>query len=251
MTLSIDHSSPTPLHAQVETLLRKLVEEPSYRDGRLLPKEADLARRLGVSRNTIRQAMTKLVHEGLIVRKRSVGSVVAGRTDNRNNGLSFISFPETLHKVERAWTNVSVETRWVASDKATSEALDIAHRTRILRLERLKRNDKGPVVLFVSWFHPRLGLDENCDFEKPLYELLDRDFSIVPAKSCEDISAIAADRKTARMLGLPFGAPVLKRERLVLDPGGRPIERNICYYRCDRYVFSIDIVLTQEGNSRK
>ena len=242
-TVKINHESPVPLHAQVESLIRSFIDDEEYRDGKLLPKEADLARRLGVSRNTVRQAMTKLVHEGLVVRKRSVGSVVAGRFDTKNGAGNFATFPEKLHERENELRNLDVDVSWIKCDMPTSKALDIPLMTRILSLERLKGSDEGPVVLFVSYFHPRLGLDEDCNFEKSLYDLLDKDYSIVPSKSLEDISALAADRKVAHALGINVGDPVLLRERRVLDPGGRPIERNLCYYRSDRYTFSVNFNL--------
>ena len=53
--LQIDHDSNIPLHLQVEELIRRLIELPEFREGKLLPKEVALAERLGVSRNTIRR----------------------------------------------------------------------------------------------------------------------------------------------------------------------------------------------------
>ena len=44
----IDHSSVLPLHYQVEDLLRKLIEQPEYQNGKLLPNEVDIAKKLGV-----------------------------------------------------------------------------------------------------------------------------------------------------------------------------------------------------------
>lgn len=51
MELIIDHQSPVPLHFQVEELLRKMLELPEYRNGGFLPKEVELAKRLGISRS--------------------------------------------------------------------------------------------------------------------------------------------------------------------------------------------------------
>ena len=41
INLEIDHSSPVPLHKQVEILLRELIKSPDYQSGKLLPKEVD------------------------------------------------------------------------------------------------------------------------------------------------------------------------------------------------------------------
>ena len=79
MKFQINHNSKVPLHFQVEELLRKMIVAPEFRNGAFFPKEVELANRLGVSRNTIRQATNKLQHEGLIVRKKGVGTKTANK----------------------------------------------------------------------------------------------------------------------------------------------------------------------------
>src|SRR3546814_5003587 len=61
-------------------LMRSLVESGDYDGGKLLPSEEGLARKFGVSRNTVRQGIYKLVVEGLLSRKKGVGTMVAPRT---------------------------------------------------------------------------------------------------------------------------------------------------------------------------
>ncbi len=50
--LLIAPQSPVPLHAQVEQLLRRLIQEPRHQEGRLLPDEMAFAAQLGISRAT-------------------------------------------------------------------------------------------------------------------------------------------------------------------------------------------------------
>ena len=52
--LKLDHASPVPLKAQVESLLRAMAQKPEYQKGALLPDEVALANELGVSRGTVR-----------------------------------------------------------------------------------------------------------------------------------------------------------------------------------------------------
>ena len=54
-----------PLHAQVEQLLRELIAQEEYQKGKTLPSEVELSKRLAISRSTVRQAVKKLVFEGL------------------------------------------------------------------------------------------------------------------------------------------------------------------------------------------
>src|SRR5579863_789312 len=74
--LRLNHLSAVPLHAQARELLRGLARQPAYQNGRLLPDEVSLAGKLGVSRGTMRSAITRLVHEGLLERRAGVGTRV-------------------------------------------------------------------------------------------------------------------------------------------------------------------------------
>ena len=77
MKRKLNHESSVPLHVQAEDYLRNMIREEEYRNGKLLPNEVDLSAELNISRNTLRQAINKLVFEGLLVRKKGYGTVVA------------------------------------------------------------------------------------------------------------------------------------------------------------------------------
>ena len=70
MSMKLDPNSEKPLHIQAEEVLRKLIESEEYKNGKLLPNEVLLSEQLNISRNTLRQAINKLVFEGLLVRKK-------------------------------------------------------------------------------------------------------------------------------------------------------------------------------------
>ena len=73
--MKLDHSSNIPLHKQAEDLLRTMIRQEEYKSGKLLPNEVELSKSLNISRNTLRQAINKLVFEGLLVRKPGYGLV--------------------------------------------------------------------------------------------------------------------------------------------------------------------------------
>lgn len=76
VVLRPDHHSSLPLHAQAEQWLRGLIQQRAYRNGGLLPEEVSLARVLGISRNTLRAAIGRLVAEGWLERQAGVGTRV-------------------------------------------------------------------------------------------------------------------------------------------------------------------------------
>jgi GntR family transcriptional regulator len=241
MVLKINHKSSEPLHLQVEKLLRGLINQPEYNtNGKFFPKEVDLAKRLGISRNTVRHATNKLVYEGLLIRKKGVGTKVAD--DPVTTKLdSWHSFTQEMHQKGIPFKNYELNVEWVKAESFVADFFSIPVDKEILKMERLRGIDKGPIVYFISYFHPRVGLSGLEDFSKPLYKMLEEEHSTVVSISKEEISAKIADDFLAKKLSIKKGAPVLKRKRFVFDPGGRPVEYNVGYYNAETFTYSIEI----------
>ena len=240
MNISIDHRSSIPLHSQVEQILRDLMKNPEYQDGKLFPKEVDLAKRLGVSRNTIRFAANRLVMEGLLVRKKGVGTKVVNKPVTTKLD-SWSSFAHEMHEMGIHFNTWEITSEWITPNEEVANQLEITTDKKVLKMCRLRGLGQGPVVYFESYFHPRIGLTGNEDFSRPLYEILDKDYHTVAAISREEIGVGTADKKVAGKLQIKPKSPVLLRKRIVLDPGERPVEYNIGFYNPDSFTYSIEI----------
>ncbi|KEO71868.1 GntR family transcriptional regulator [Anditalea andensis] len=238
MDIKVDHDSPIPLHIQVEELLRKLIELPEFKNGAFLPKEVELSKILGVSRNTVRQAGNKLEYEGLISRKKGVGTKVSSKSIVTNLS-EWHSFTQEMNSKGIPFKNLKLEVEWVPAKKYIANFLNVDEGTKILKLSRLKGFDE-PFVYFESYFQPRIGLTGKEDFSRPLYDILENDYHSIPAVSREKIKAGLAG-EFARTLMVKTKDPILIRERFVSDPGDRPLEYNIGYYRNDLFTYSIEI----------
>jgi GntR family transcriptional regulator len=239
--MKINHNGDVPLHIQVENLLRELMKKPEYLNGQMFPKEVDIAKRLGISRNTVRQATNKLVYEGLLIRKKGVGTRMADNpvTTKLDN---WHSFTQEMNEKGISFINYDLNVDWVEADTFVAEFFSVPQKKKILKLERLRGLDKGPIVYFISYFHPRVGLKGNEDFaHKPLYKILEDECSTVVSVSKEEITARLANEEIAKKLNIKKGSPILRRKRFVLDPGGRPVEYNIGYYNAESFTYSIEI----------
>lgn len=239
MKYSIDHKSPIPLHIQAEILIRKLIEQEDYQNGKTLPNEVEMAKLLAISRTTLRQAIAKLVFEGLLVRKKRSGTKVAdGPVSSKSN--NWLSFSQEMKLRGIPIKNFELHVTWVEPDEAIVNFFEIKADRKILKMERVRGKPYEPFVYFVSYFHPRVGLTGDEDFKRPLYEILEKDHSVVATISKEEISAMAADVFIAGKLSIEPGDPVLFRKRSVFDQGGRPIEYNLGYYKADSFVYTVE-----------
>jgi GntR family transcriptional regulator len=240
LNLSINHNSAIPLHSQVEQILRELIQQPEYRNGKLFPKEVNLAKRLGVSRNTVRHAANKLVMEGHLLRKKGVGTKVINKPVTTQLD-SWFSFAHEMYDKGIHFKTWEISTSWVLPDEEVAQFFGISKNKKVLKMCRLRGVGHGPVVYFISYFHPRVGLTGKEDFSKSLYEMLDKKYHTVVAISKEEISVKKADKFVAEKLKLRKNSSILLRKRFVYDPGERPVEFNLGFYNPDSFTYSIEI----------
>ncbi|WP_431199864.1 UTRA domain-containing protein [Mucilaginibacter sp. P25] len=107
-------------------------------------------------------------------------------------------------------------------------------------MERLRGSSDNPFVYFISYFHPRIGLTGEEDFKRPLYEMLEEEYSTIANLSKEEISALEANKFIAGKLEIETGSPVLFRKRFVYDQGERPMEYNLGYYKAESFVYTVE-----------
>ncbi|RIA08605.1 GntR family transcriptional regulator [Flavobacteriaceae bacterium MAR_2010_72] len=235
-----DHDGHVPLHIKVEELLLAIIKLPDYANGKLLPKEVELAKSLGVSRSTVRQASNRLSDKNLIVRKKGIGTkvnkdMVVTRLD------SWSSFSKEMLEQGKTLVNYEFELKKVLSDKHVSFKLGIEQDSNIFRLSRVRGLKNESKVYFISYFHPKLNLDKSYDYTRPLYDIIEESSGYVATVSKEEISAIIANDKLAKKLNVEIGAPILRRERVVLDRSLSPLEYNIGYYKADNFIYSVEL----------
>ncbi len=238
MKISLNYNSHVPLYVQIEEQLRKEIQNPEYKKGKKLPNEVDLSRQLGISRSTMRQAINKLVYEGLLIRKKGIGTVVADVAITSKAG-NWLSFSQEMRAMGVEVKNYETYIGWTRPTEELCRFFNITEDTKLLKLERLRGKPEMPFVYFISYFNPRIGLTGNEDFSRPLYDIL-MDYNTVVKLSKEEICAKAADRLLSEKLEVKVGDPILRRKRFVYDPGGRPVEWNVGYYRADSFVYTIE-----------
>lgn len=241
MKLIIDRQSQEPLHKQAELILRELIEKKEYANGKLLPKETDLSEQLGISRNTLRQAINKLVSEDLLIRKRGVGTVVKEkRVFSESN--NWLSFSQEMKVLNIEIYNFELSIKSMAPSKEAMKFFDVDLSEKLFKLQRLRGKKEYPFVYFSSEFSPSIPFSDKEHFIRPLYEILENDYNIIVKTSKEEISAASADNFIANKLEINVGDPILIRKRFVYDINDKPIEYNIGWYRANSFTYKIECV---------
>ena len=242
MTIKLNPKSDVPLHKQAEELLRDLIESDEYKNGKLLPKEVELAEQLHISRNTLRQAINQLVFEGLLIRKKGIGTKVA-RKGITGGVKNWHSFSQEMKMLGIEVRNYELRVSFKKPTKEIAHFFGISEEDKCVVMERLRGNTSFPFVYFVSYFNPKLPISGEENFNMPLYEMLEQYYGIYVKTSKEEVYARLAGESKGAKLEISANDPILVRKRFVYDIDNVPVEYNIGYYRADSFTYTLEATL--------
>ena len=200
--------------------------------GQRLLSEPELAKQLGVSRATLRDAMRTFETQGLIRRRQGSGTFVVGKVQALDSGLEVLESLETLAKrlnLEITVSNLSID-QVVADEDATAN-LNLAVGAPLLCVRRVIRADSRPVAYLVDTLPENvLHMDDlPADFHGSVLDfLLGRGDSLKTSRA--NISAIGATAEVAKALEIQRGDVLLHFYSQLFDERGNVVDYSLSYF---------------------
>ncbi|MCU0362214.1 MAG: GntR family transcriptional regulator [Bacteroidales bacterium] len=211
------HDRSIPQHRRLYDILRRHISEGVYSDGDLLPSENELCRLHGLTRPTVRQALSNLANDGFIRKHQGKGSIVSLMPKE----IGILSVAGTTSAVggKNLRTDILEKPRiipWPADFMFPLTELE--KESGCVYMERLRLLGNIPVFYDITYI-ANINLPRICarKFDnRSLFAVL-RDHYGMEIKGGEQrIKAIEASGKTARYLRLKAGEPLLHLERKML-----------------------------------
>lgn len=228
--------SPAPYYQQLYTILRKEIVDGRWTPGDMLPSEKELIDQFEVSRITVRQALEMLVNDGLIFRRRGLGTFVA--VPKIEQGLNrIVSFTEDMRRRGLHPGTEILDARLEPAPPEIAEKLGIQSGDELVHIERLRLADAEPLSIEVSRLVHRYcpGVLAHDYAEVPLREQLATAYNLALVRAEQVIRAVAAPKEIAEKLLVPAASPLFYIERISYSPQDIPVEFLQLYYRGDRY----------------
>ena len=119
--------------------------------GQRLLNEPDLAKKMGVSRATLREAMRTFETQGIIRRRQGSGTYVVGKVPVIDAGLEVLESLDTMARrmnLEIAVSDLQIEE--VDADAETANGLGVSEGARLTRIRRVLRADGRPAAYLVD-----------------------------------------------------------------------------------------------------
>lgn len=215
---------------RLQSDLAALISKTS--SGDRLPSEPDLAKKLGVSRATLREAMRMFEAQGVIRRRQGSGTFVVGQVPVIDAGLEVLESLETM--AERLGLEVSVSDLNVdtfAADKEYAGNLNVPLGTRLTRVRRVMREETRPVAYLVDTLPEDVLKPEQlpAHFKGSVLDfLLNRGDPLTVSRAA--VSAIGATADVAKPLEIQRGDVLLHFSSRLFVSSGKVIDCSLSYF---------------------
>jgi len=225
---------------RLQTTLANLIAETQA--GERLPAEPELARQLGVSRATLREAMRTFEGQGLIRRRQGVGTFVVGHSQVIDTGLEVLESLEVLaSKIGLQITMGELRVKQVEANQAQAQALEVQPCTPVLKISRVLAADSRPVAFLVDVLPADIFPGETLQegFTGSVLDLLLRRGEPDLASSMTEIQAVAATSDIARALEIQRGDVLLMFTARLFSNTGRVLDYSFSYFLPGYFRFHI------------
>ena len=232
----LSSESASPLYRQLMERLRTDIASGVYPAHSRIPSEQALCENYGVSRVTVRKALSELTREGLLQRQQGKGTFVsAPRLQRDLRDVS--SFHDACRLMGCVPGTRLIHAQLVPSEERDREQLDCED-AQVVEIVRLRLADDQPVMLETNRFPLSRAWLIGRKLTGSLYALL-QEQGLIAQRGIHEISLTYATPAEARLLDTQPGSALLMLDQVIYDQHDRPLHTSHQVIRGDRFTFRI------------
>ena len=236
------------LPERVAEQLRAMVARGEMAPGAQLPNEPELSRAMNVSRSTLRAALDTLAREGVVVRRRGVGTFVADQPIAANNLNLNWGVTEVIRATGSTPGTTDLEVTRETADQRVAQHLGLPAGADLVVVERVRLADARRVVFSQDFFPAELfsrgglSLDDVRQYllaHQSLYGLLKEKLSLNIHHAMAWLRPVAATPALAQRLHTLVGSGLLYIEQVDYDTENRPLVLADEFHVADAFTFTV------------
>jgi GntR family transcriptional regulator len=246
-----------PLYQQIADDLRGKIERGELPAGEQIPTEGDLQQIYGASRNTIRDAVKRLVSLGIVQTRPGQGTFVVGAVDpfvttlsapagsgfGGGEGATYLSQVGEQHRSPRV-SSPKVEVQVPPQDVALR--LRIESDAQVVSRHQERYVDDTPWSLQTSFYPMEFALKAPRllmagDIDEGAMSYLEKTEGIKQVGYRDWITARTPDLNEQNFFGIEHDASVFEIFRTAFDAAGRPVRVTVTVFPADRNQFIVDV----------
>ncbi|UFU00797.1 GntR family transcriptional regulator [Radiobacillus kanasensis] len=235
----VNKNSPVPIYYQLEEQIKTQIESGILQPGDMVMSERELTEKYEISRMTVRQAITNLVHSGYLYRVKGKGTFVTEpKLEQKLHGLT--GFTEDMHTRGLTPSSKVISFSIIPAPLKLAKELELAEHDPIYEIKRIRLADGKPMALERTYLSANLvvGLTEDI-VQQSLYQYVEGRIHLKMSSGTQEIEASTATKEEVKHLQVPTDSPLLLMRRKSFLEDGRVLEVVQSTYRADRYKFMI------------
>jgi len=234
--MSINRHDPTPLYIQVAMDIKKGILSGEYESGNKIPSERELVQLYHVSRNTIRQGLKMLNHEGLAISNHGSGTYVANMSDMINSRLDiFVEHSQFIQTAGYSAKYQVLSQSVIPADEQICRILETKIGEPVFCFEKLFFADEKPAIFTIDYVpcgekknQKNFSEEEICSNFLSFVESCTGD---VVEYGKSNLTPITADSRIAVLFDISIGQPILFMSEVFLNPlRNKPLSLGLNYY---------------------
>jgi DNA-binding GntR family transcriptional regulator len=227
-----------PRYYEIEQALRSRIAE--LEPDAPLPSDAMLCAEFRVSRMTARNAVQRLVQEGLVYRVPGRGTFVAAVSEHRQ-ASKVMSFTDEMRRRGRVPSSRLLRRTVRTATTEERQRLALIESGSVVAVRRVRVADTEPIALEEAVFPAECApAILAADLERDSLHATLVGSGRIPTAGHATLSAATAGAQDAKLLGVKRGAPLLVEQRLISDQHGSPLELTESRYAAGRYALGVD-----------
>ncbi|MCS6907504.1 MAG: GntR family transcriptional regulator [Anaerolineales bacterium] len=236
---SILTTEGVPLYVKIREGIRSDILQGRLQPGQKIPSEEELAEQYRVSRMTVRQGILDLIKEGLLHRKRGVGTFVSYPHFDRDH-TRLTNFFESAREQGIEASSVVLKIEILAAPEKVAKHLRLEPGGSVICIRTLRYVNHTPVTVHDSFLPHRLfaGIIHEGLENVHLWDVMEK-YGFQVKRALQKLEAKPAAGEIAKLLGVKPGYPILYKERTVFSTDGTPVEFTYCYNRGDMYSLTV------------
>jgi GntR family transcriptional regulator len=247
-----EKETPIPFYLQVAETLRRRILTDEYPEGGFIPSALELEKEFGVSNITIRKALEILSQDGVLARKRGVGTVVAKFDRDLVTFEVTGSFERMVRSVDQLPLEMEVlDMAVIACPHHVGQLMKVEPGSPVWRMKRVRKHKGSPLSFYLTYSDPGLcrGITKKAVEKENLIPLFERTNKLKLVRLEQKLEAVIADIDLSAMLKVRFGAPLFFVENLYSNPERKPTILSQIYFRGDRcsYTATAELAVNKEG----
>ncbi len=233
----INKKSPIPAYYQLKNIIMEKINSGEYAENTLIPSERELSDSSGISRMTVRQALTQLVQEGTLYRERGKGTFVAKSKIAQKN---ISSFSQTVRNKGMQPKTEVLKLEKIKAPDNIQKILELEDNDLVYNVKRLRFANDVPVAIEENFipekYCPQLDAQ---DLTGSLYRVLTEEYSHKIDFLENVIEAGKASVEDRELLKIASDTPVLKVSAVVHTDSDLKLFYENSRYRSDEYKYNV------------